>query len=228
MPFKKSYKPKSTKKVYKSKYVRKPNPTKNLSMVTLGKGFPKKCVFTHKYFDTFTMTTTGGATSSYNFSCNGMYDPNVTAAGHQPMYFDQAGAIWDHYTVIGSKITLKIANRSATNTNGIVSIYLNDDTAITPTLTAIVETTSAKYANINAANLDQRTLVNSWSAKKMFGSNPVSNNSLQGTTTANPTEQTHYQILVYPVDLGSSNVYDCSVLIEYIAVWAELRDIGGS
>lgn len=214
------------KRTYKKK-AGKPKVVRNLTTAVVGKGFPKKMIMTHKYFDTFTLTTTAGSTANYNFSCNGMYDPNISAAGHQPMYFDQMGAIYDHYTVIGSKITFKISNRSG-NTNSIVALYLNDDTAVTPTLTSIVETTSSRYKQISAGNLDLHTFGNKWSAKKMFGGSVIANTSLQGTTTGNPSEQTHYQILVYPTDLSSSNVFDCSVLIEYIAVWAELRDIGGS
>ena len=33
-----------------------------------------------------------------------MFHPDKSSVGHQPMYFDQLQAIYDHFTVINSRI----------------------------------------------------------------------------------------------------------------------------
>lgn len=41
-----------------------------------------------------------------SFIANGLYDPTVALGGHQPRGFDQYMAIYDNYTVVGSKINV--------------------------------------------------------------------------------------------------------------------------
>ena len=41
-------------------------------------------------------------------------DPNHTGVGHQPLYFDQLMTIYNHYIVIGAKITVKFTAYPAT------------------------------------------------------------------------------------------------------------------
>lgn len=218
-----------TKKIYKKKkFVRKPKVTRNLAQVALGQGFPKKMTITHKYFDSFNMTNVGGGTTNYFFSCNSLFDPNFTGAGHQPLYFDQMAAIYNHYTVIGSKIRVTIGAPTATNTNEIVVLWINDDTSVTPSLTALVEQSSANYTILNFANVDTHTLTKKWSAKKTFGGSVLGNDNLQGTVSSSPTEQSFFQISIFPQDLLSSQAFNVQAHIEYIAVWEELKDIAGS
>lgn len=63
-------------------------------------GFPRRLYIAHKYVDLVSVSSTAGVVGSYFFKCNGMFDPNTTGTGHQPMYFDNCGAIYNHYTVV--------------------------------------------------------------------------------------------------------------------------------
>jgi len=42
------------------------------------------------------------------FRANSLYDPNYTGGGHQPNGFDQLIAAYNHFTVISSKIRVKL------------------------------------------------------------------------------------------------------------------------
>ncbi len=39
------------------------------------------------------------ALGEHFFSCVGLFDPDITGTGHQPMGFDQYMALYDHYQV---------------------------------------------------------------------------------------------------------------------------------
>lgn len=201
----------------------------NRTTVPVGLGFPKKMVMTHKYCETFTLGSTAGALGNYKFSCNGMYDPNITGTGHQPMYFDQMAQIYDHYTVIGSRIIVKIAPETAGQPAYQVAMFINDDTTYNPTDPdyAAEQSTTSRFVLVPPSSTDAFTMSKKWSAKKYFGSAVLANNSLQGTSSANPTEQSYFEIYLRSVGSSTSSVI-FQVEIQYIAVWAEIKDLAPS
>lgn len=189
-------------------------------------GFPKMLKFKHKYVQQVSLT---GSTSSQLFSCNSLYDPDATGAGHQPMYFDQLSALYDHYTVIGSRIIYRIvpAGTSVQHPYRVI-VWINDDTTTTGSSTDIAENKFAKTRICTGGiNPSQIVLTNRWSAKKFFGP-PLANDELKGTPSSNPTEQSYYQINVRSLDgVNSVDLY-AHVEIEYIAIWRELKELAGS
>ena len=40
---------------------------------------------------------------------NSLFDPDQTGTGHQPYYFDQFAALYNRYTVLGSKLTAEFS-----------------------------------------------------------------------------------------------------------------------
>lgn len=204
-------------------------PIRHLAMVKSGKGFPLKMQMTHKYVQIIQMTNTTGSLATWVFSANGMYDPDITGTGHQPMYFDQMAALYDHYTVIGSKVTVQLTPIASNQAPVIFGCYKNDDSTVTPTtISELMEQTDSKYqvVNFNANKPVKFTL--KWSAKKTFGGSVLGNDNLQGTASANPTEQTTYTFYTKPMDGASTVGCFANVTIQYIAIWDELRDIAGS
>lgn len=199
--------------------------------VTLGKGFPRKVVCTHKYVDVITMTGTAGAVATRQFVCNGMYDPDYTGVGHQPMYFDQLSAIYNHYTVIGSKIKVKTVNiyGAASSPAYYFTLCQNDDGTITyNTLINLFEKSDGTCKLVTASSTSTPASVNKWSAKKMFGGSILANDRLQGDIGANPAEITNWVVSIAAVDGVSTVTTSFLIEIEYIAVWEELKDVASS
>jgi len=64
------------------------------------------------YAETFSLTGTLGY-ANYEFCANGVYDPNVTSTGHQPLYFDQYIALYERYMVKSSRIRLRPVQSTA-------------------------------------------------------------------------------------------------------------------
>lgn len=198
------------------------------SIVRTGVGFPKKMLVTHKYKEVLPLNTAAGVMGSYTFSCNGMYDPNITGTGHQPMYFDQLTALYNHYVVIGSKIRIRILNATSYITK--VGFFINDDTSVTSTnVEAVGEQTQGKmYMLPGNGPSKPLTITAKWSAKKMFGKGVLANSTLQGTASSNPSEQSYYVLTIQSADgIATSSVF-VDYEIEYIAMWVELKDVNQS
>lgn len=200
----------------------------NRTRVTSGLGFPKQNKMTHKYATSVTMTTTAGAYTTYVFSANGMYDPDITGTGHQPLYFDQMAGVYNHYTVIGSKISISVTPGSALSTPFLITLMQDDDTTPAGTASEAIEQSNGRLVTLAAGSTNPARLRRKWSAKKTFGGNIMSNVNLKGTSTANPTEQSYYHIGIKPADGSSAVTFHVTLVIEYIAIWAELRTIASS
>jgi len=185
-------------------------------------GFPKMLKAVHRYRENIRLTTPVSTTYIiHSFSCNGMYDPNISGVGHQPLYFDQLAAVYNHYTVIGSKITITMVTPGPTDGGARCYLNVNDDS----TLSGYVKEYSSTEMTAVNANSTPTTLSNSWSAVKSFGPNPLANDNLQGTTTTNPPEIQNYALYIeFGTSITGFNM-DIQVTIDYIAVWDELKDI---
>jgi len=231
MPYK--TKRKTTKKKYPVKRTYKKYAKKNTinkSMVSLGKGFPKKVLMTHKYHATFPLSSTTGSLSTYYIVCNGMHDIDHTGTGHQPMYYDQLTALYDHYTVIGCKITVKVMGDSVSQGNSILAVFVNDDTTTSGTLIgdSIQENTTCKYRLLNAGNNSAvQTIKMNWSAKKYFGKSILGNPQFQGSSGSNPPEMSYFTIAYSGLN-GATAIGLVDIMVEQIAIWTEMKDIGGS
>jgi len=192
-------------------------------------GFPKELHMKHRYCEVVQLGAVGGAVSNYSFSANGMFDPNSTGTGHQSLYFDQLAAIYNHYVVLNSKITVKATVVGTVTQPVALAVYVNDDTTVTPASPQIcAEQSSARYGTVLPDGNGTLTLVNRYSAKQNFGPGAISDPNLQGTAAVNPNEVMAFSISAQAIDLVSTYGTYCFVTIEYDVVWQELKDIGAS
>lgn len=187
-------------------------------------GFPKKFKFTHKYCDQVLLTSTSGLVTYNRIRANGMFDPDQSGTGHQPLYFDNLSNIYDHYVVIGSKITCKFMPSTTTAQVPIaVGVYVADSTVVPSTFVAFVENQKSKYAVIGGLDNPSKTVTCSWSAKKFFGGSILANTELQGTSAADPTEQSYFDIYCCTINNNVTTTVQCIYTVEYIAIWKELK-----
>jgi len=158
-----------------------------------------------------------------------MFDPNISGTGHQPYYFDQLAALYDHYCVIGSKCKFTIINTGVNDPAYGVCAFVDDDTTATySSLDEIAERQTGKYHKTPAIQATHSYKLSlNWSAKKYFGKDPLSNTDLQGTVAANPTEQSYYKVAVQ-ANAASNVTTAVTCEIEYIAVWKEIKEVAQS
>ena len=201
-----------------------------ITMLSLSAGFPNKILVKHKYCQNVGLTSTTGTFASTQFKCNGMFQPPASG-GHQPMYFDQMTALYDHFVVIASKCKIIVSpdSASAMTKPAVVGLYVNDDTSVQYTsTTGVQEYQKGKTKLINWNAVKPISLSEYWSAKKYFGKNPLSNDNLQGSASADPAEMSYYTICLQDVTTTQTCTVDILVEIEYIAIWKELKDISQS
>lgn len=199
------------------------------TLAILGDGLPKRMMVRQHYIQNYTITSSTGVPNVYKWATNGLFDPDVSGGGHQPYYFDQFGALYNHYTVLGSKITITLSPDTATTDPFVAGIYINDDTTTTPTsLNEFLETTRSKYRVSNQAQGSPLVFTNKWSASKTFGGSVLGNDSLRGTTSANPAEISVFNFFICALNSADSVTASFIARVDYIVQWSELKDIAGS
>lgn len=222
----------TTTTVVKAKPKAKPKSRvpRQLAIINLGKGFPVKAKMTHRYCDTQRITMTSGIPSFIKIVANGMYDPDNTSVGHQPYYFDQMSAIYNHYTVISSYITCTFLPVLSSTPALICSLATNDDGTIgnSSAIWKQIEQTGTRYTTTCAGQSDAKILRHYYNAEEVFGGDPLANDDLQGTITSNPVEQYYWIIATQPLDMSSTCQCEVVFDIQYTCVWDELKDVPNS
>lgn len=186
--------------------------------------FPKMLRNTIKYSDITAITLTTGF-GQYLFSCNGLYDPNITGTGHQPMYFDQLMQIYDHYTVTASRIKLQPIN---TTQNILCGVFVDDDTTTGLAVgvsTTLIEKPGCVWKAMNGSFQEWPTLRNSWKASQYFGPGTMADPNMQGSVGANPSEQSYYVIGCFDATASAAGSVTVVVEIEYDVIWDELTSM---
>ena len=183
---------------------------------------PNTRLVKHRYVDNdvYLNSTSGGSPATYVFSANGMYDPDITGVGHQPLGFDEMTTLYNHFTVVGCKITYTIVSQD----NGyahIVAVKLGTDTTPTADMENLLENGKCRWALLPRADggvVKKLTLrVN---PNKFLGiSKPMSEDDLKGTAAENPAKQAYLQLSCGPLQAQDTYGVRGQVVIEYTAVW---------
>lgn len=204
------------------------------TVVSLGQSpFPASMVTKHRYCETVALDAAIAVPAYYVFSCNGLYDPNITSTGHQPLGFDEMSALYDHYTVLGSKITVNAQSVIADVSSGgcMVGCYVNDDTSPVFSYNTVMEQGGAVSKLLSPLGSGGGTKFSKGcSIKKWMGVNdPLNHSELTGNSAANPAEGIYFILFCQGLDSTSnpSGVY-FDVCIEYTAIWRERKSLGQS
>lgn len=190
-------------------------------------GFPEQLAVRHKYVGAITLTSSTGLFTSTLFSANGMYDPFITGGGGQPLYFDQCAALYDHYTVMASKIRVTAAvNGSTSGPQVYVALITDDDTNTNFTNVADVISDDCKSWGVTGGVANKPlVLYQNFNATKTYGVKDIPGDStMSGTSSANPSEQTYYRICMNECGFSTTATVNLMIEIEYDAIWRERKD----
>lgn len=183
------------------------------------------------YCERLSLNSGIGGTASVNvFSANGLYDPDITNVGHQPRGFDQIMALYDHYVVIASKITVHFGSTNAEVYDHIGCIAVLDTTSTSSSHLDYSERPVSKLCNIpSGPSAPMSTISVGVNPNAFLGrSSPLSDPDLKGSSASNPVEQALFHVAAWPiqtVDAGDINIY---VRIEYTAIFIEPKNVGSS
>lgn len=190
---------------------------------------PNKFATKLRYSETFTINPgIGGFAGVQVFSHNGLYKPNITSSGHQPRGFDQLMTMYDHYTVIGSKLTVTYSNAGA-GAGGtlLVGIACKDGPVVFVDKNDYMEGRNVVSRALLRSSVQDEphavTLSKTCSTRKFLGvSKPLANALIRGDFTTNPSEQAYYHLFA-SIMTGTADAtqIECSVVIDYLVVLTE-------
>lgn len=179
-----------------------------------------------RYYDVVTLSTGAGSAGTYVYAANGLYDPDITSTGHQPMPFDQLMLSFNHYVVLRATCTCAFKNASTTNTVG-VGLSISGSPTPVSVYGALIEngTMVRDRLPVSPASETLKTLTISCDIGK-FGSvrDLLDNPYYQGDVSTNPAEMSYFHISAWCPD-GVSVVSGivCEVEILYDAWFFEPR-----
>lgn len=200
-------------------------------MAIMGTGLPQKVMVKHKYVQTISQTIASNALGVFAWRANGMFSPYITAGGHQPMYFDQYSALYEHFCVVGAKVTFKVSHNTLPTSDSAYRLcaFVDSNTAILATnIDGVAEGTLGRTITlVPPTQISQAVKTLNFSAKKTFGKAVLGNKALTGSSTSDPVEQQAFVVCIQG-DTGQSTDVLIVAEIEYIAIWTELKEVAQS
>ena len=213
-------------------YRRKSRRTSSLRRTKfLGNGIPSRVRTKLKYVDNITMTSSSGALGTYVWRATSVYDPDYAFGGHQPMYFDQMAALYNHYIVNKAYIVVDFTPYDQLASSSSVVFLTGDDGAslTSTTIPGILETRGTKYRHVPIYGENQvynRRLSMGYNKKKTFGN--YKNSELSASVGASPTEGYYFIMGIRSDDNTTTTSMHCVVTIVYDVTFYELKDIAQS
>lgn len=239
------------KKSYMAKkrpYYKKSTPYRQRLVLS---GFPQTKLVKMRYVDqNATLDPGAGLIQSTSYSCNSLYDPDISATGHQPMGFDQWSKIYRRYTVLSSKITVRWnpVNGGSTTTNVqpcYFGIMLDEPggvgTSSFSTINNLLESrfsagykTGGVVASANNRKYVFPYCVKYFNSKKYFGSRfTIDDDLVSGKmgdfgTGASPGSEPRFVVWACSIDGNDPGSASLTVEIDYIALLRVPLPIDGS
>jgi len=210
-------------------------------------GFPTKKLVKLKYVSYGTLTPTASDNASLVYRLNGAYDPYHPAGGHQPRFWDQWTALYNQYTVLGTKVRLEWRPTTAAKVDvspGQFGLYIPPDPGATtlPPYGTIPATVTEHRGVGPVRNYGGGTytgagrsgraiyVTKKWSAKKYFGTSDIIDNAAtpnkwSALKTAVPTEEAN--IILWAGGFNAAvapGAFDYKIVLEFIVLFQDLVD----
>lgn len=185
-------------------------------------GFPNTIITKLRYCTFLDLSGTAGTVISNVFAANGCFDPDITGVGHQPLFYDNFTAVYDQYSVLGSKI--KVTYQSSSTTLGhIIGITGDDDATTSSNLETLMEQSNSVSAMVGAAGSPPVTLSNVFDPVTCFGVAVKDDGYSATAINANPTELWTYKVWAIPADAATLSHCYVKIEIDYTVKFTELK-----
>jgi len=177
----------------------------------------------------------GGAYTSAYFKANGLFDPDYTGAGHQPLGFDQINLLYNKYIVVGSRITAQFwCEDAATRYMALAGVTVDDDSSGISGLETMIENgkCSWKMMTVDASTQNKATIIkHSFSAKKFFNLTKIRDtvSTFGAAGTADPSQTAYFALFVsHSTEAVNLPAVNYMVQIEYAVIFSEPKELAGS
>jgi hypothetical protein len=190
--------------------------------------FPSRTTRRLRYATNLTLAGSSGVMASHVFAANGLFDPDVTGTGHQPMGFDQLILSYNHYTVTEARLVATFHNNAASTP----CISLKVDGSATPITVAdqLIEWGLNEHSVLEAKGSQGsvKVLESRISIARYEGvQDCLDVMELRGSAASNPSEIVYFHIQTWdPGAVTTALIVD--VTIEFTATFTEPRVLSES
>ncbi len=160
--------------------------------------WPTRTVTRLDYTDQFDIVCTSGVLSVYTFNSNGLYDPDQTGTGHQPLGFDQYAAQYNRYRVLKMDYQVTFGNPAVSYSSFRCTVaHVNGSTV--PSSPAMFEIPYSKQGVVGTYG-NALTLRGSFNLTKL-NADPAKyriDDRYSALVTGNPTEVMYCHLAIMP------------------------------
>lgn len=190
-------------------------------------GIPRNRVSTMRYSDLYTLTSTTGVIAYQIMNANSVYDPDATGVGHQPISYDIMAQLYNHYTVIGSKVKVEFIDSGASSDSpGVCGVFLHDEDASPySSVDSFQEARKGQSKVIQGGHSRPIVVHGKFSAKKFFNIKDIKDNisRIGAGIASNPSDRGCF-IIWYATADGSTNTMTARVTVDYLVSWSEPKE----
>lgn len=192
--------------------------------------FPRIFKSNFKMVDQFTLNPPSASPylDTAIYRATSFYQPLIGST-HQPRYFDQVMPMYDHYVVLGTKVTVEAINADVGNPV-ILAIGLFDDGAPLSGINDYLENKHSRWKTLATRDTGKSTYLSCKYSPKFLGKNNVINDDeMKGSIGSNPSENAYIHIAVAPMD-GFSDAGNVRLIVTtqmYVA-FIEPKDVSAS
>lgn len=167
-----------------------------------------------------------------SWSINSLFDPDVSGAGGQPLFFDQYATMYRTYRVYGAKYMFKVSFGASTNAcyHPTVCVLPCHDATTYSTIAVAMQMKGAKYRNLVPASTTT-TIKGYISMASLLGipkRQVSSDDRFQADVSANPAERGHVHIYVQNNDGTNAMIMTCEIKIVYYCKFYDLKQVTAS
>lgn len=183
---------------------------------------------TLRYTTYYSLTSTSGVMALKVLSANGLFDPDITGTGHQPMSFDQMMAMYIKAYVLASRCTIDIYQTSAVPT--VVCLYLSTQATLGyGSYESVVETGVAEYKLIPAGVSVPLRLTKTVNIRDFLNRSEVlDDDTLATTASANPADQVYFMVTTQDANQTSTTSTQVVAVVDYDVVFTDPAQVAGS
>jgi len=180
---------------------------------------PNKFRTTLRYCQQVPLNSTTAPTA-HTFALNGLFDPDISGVGHQPMGWDQLIALYQKAYVNKVKVNAWFVIETDTNTSPqYVGLSIHENSSFTPAdVETIIERGRCAFSHLSTRDSghSQARVGITWDAAKWYPKDSLGDTDYQNTAAANPAEICYVSAWAGP-DFPAENPepVSCMVIFDY-------------
>lgn len=185
------------------------------------------------YSSLHALTYTGaGATSPFQMYLNGMFDPQVSIGGHQPMGFDQLMVLYNKYRVYGCKWSVTFVSQDTTQ-HAEVLVRVRPNTTTQTIYQDLCESayTQKRVLGTEGSGQAVQVIKGYTSIAKIRGvakQTVRAEDTYSGSATANPSTQPCLNIHVSNMNTASAITVNVRIQMQFFAEFFDRKILTGS